>query len=365
MVTAHKIKVLVIDGSLYFREAIARGISRDSSIEVVGTAFDAFEARDMIMQLSPDVLTLDMEMPGMNGIEFLRKLMPQYPLPVVVVSGISSNVFTALNAGAVDFAAKPEAAGGPGMQAFIRELADKVKIASIAKVGHFKKGYCCDNITSDTDTDYSNNVIAVGAATGGIEAITQLVGAFSRDMCGMVIVQHMPPVFTRMYAERLNRICRMEVKEAEDGDWVGTGRVLLAPGDCHMTLENSGEGYYVKCRRDEKINGQRPSIDVLFDSVAASAGSNAVGVLLTGMGGDGPRGLLNLKNCGAWTIGQDEKTCVVYGMPMEAYNMGAVMKLVPLEKIPGEISGCLAAKRRVSAAYAANMTRQSGMHTLT
>lgn len=336
-----RIKVLIIDDSLVFRETIARGISQDPGIEVVGTAGDAYEARDMIIRHSPDVLTLDVEMPGMNGIEFLRKLMPQYPLPAVVVSAVSGNVFDALNAGAVDFVTKPTAGGNPGLAAFINELAVKVKIASMAKVGHHKKDFCYDPITAKANEGNRNAIIAIGASTGGTEAISQLIGAFPREMNGIVIVQHMPPVFTRMYAERLNRTCRMEVKEAGDGDRVGPGRVLIAPGEYHMKLCRGADGYYVKCFKGEKVSGHCPSIDVLFDSVAASAGSGAIGIILTGMGSDGAKGLLNMKKRGAYTIGQDEKTCVVYGMPMVAFNIGAVMKQAPLPMIPGTVSDYL------------------------
>lgn len=347
MIIRRKIKVLVIDDSLLFRETIAGGIAKDPGIEVVGAAFDAFAAGEMIIKLAPDVLTLDVEMRDMNGIEFLKKLMPQYPMPVVVVSAASNYVFDALKAGAVDFVTKPEAGNMDGMQTFINELAVKIKIASMAKVGHFKKNYCYDSITSNTAASNQDTIIAIGASTGGTEAISQLVGSFPRDMNGTVIVQHMPPVFTRMYAERLNRICRMEVKEAEDGDKVKAGRILIAPGDYQMKLYKGSEGYYVKCCKGEKVSGHCPSVDVLFDSVAASAGSDAIGIILTGMGSDGAKGLLNMKKHGAYTIGQDEKSCVVYGMPMVAYNIGAVMKQASLGKIPEAISSYLMERQRV------------------
>lgn len=344
MRSIRRVKVLIIDDSLVFRETIARGVAQDPGIEVVGTAGDVFEARDMIIERSPDVLTLDVEMPGMNGIEFLKKLMPQYPLPVVVVSAVSGNVFDALNAGAVDFVTKPAGGNNTGLPAFLNDLAVKLKIASMARVGHYKKDFYYDSVTARADDSSRNTVIAIGASTGGTEAINRLVGAFPGDMNGIVIVQHMPPVFTRMYAERLNKTCRMEVKEAEDGDRVGPGRALIAPGEYHMKLCRGGDGYYVKCFRGEKVSGHCPSIDVLFDSAAASAGSGAIGILLTGMGSDGAKGLLTMKKQGAYTIGQDEKTCVVYGMPMVAFNIGAVMKQAPLEMIPGIVSDYLAGR---------------------
>lgn len=332
----NRIKVLIVDDSLVFREGLAKGISDDAGIEVVGTASDPYMARDKIIELRPDVITLDVEMPKMNGIEFLKRLMPQYPLPVVVVSAVSSNVFDALNAGAVDFVTKPDIQRPGGFNSFINELVVKIKIASTAKVGSYKKDYVPVNSLKSTHVK-ENMVIAIGASTGGTEAIYQLVKVLPRDIPGIVIVQHMPPVFTRMYAERLNNACIVEVKEAQEGDMVKPGRVLIAPGDFHMSLHKENQNFYVKCIKGEKVSGHCPSVDVLFDSVANAAGSRAIGIILTGMGSDGAKGLLNMKKKGAYTIGQDEKSCVVYGMPMVSYNIGAVMKQAPLEKIPQEI----------------------------
>lgn len=332
-----KIKVLIVDDSLLFRETLSTEIGKDFGIEVVGTADNPYTARDMILDLKPDVMTLDVQMPKMDGIEFLKKLMPQYPLPVIVVSSIGQNVFEALNAGAVDFVTKPDIYSSGGLNAFINELIVKIKIASISKVSNHKKNYEAPNIKNYDDTDISKVLIAIGASTGGTEAILSVLKALPRDMPGILVVQHMPPVFTKMYAERLNSICSLEVKEAEDGDAVKPGRVLIAPGEKQMIVEKGQLGYKVKCFKGEKVNGHCPSVDVLFNSVAEVIGDKGVGIILTGMGSDGAKGLMSMKQKGAFTIGQDEKTSVVYGMPMVAFNIGAVKKQLPLSKIPQQI----------------------------
>lgn len=340
---SRKIKVLIIDDSLIFRETIARGIRDDAGIEVVGTAADAFEARDKIIELEPDVLTLDVEMPKMNGIEFLKRLMPQYPIPVVVVSSLSNNVFDALDAGAVDFVTKPDAGRTSiGIQGFINELIIKVKIASMAKVSQYKKDYKGNNLKSSTNLKENYRVIAIGASTGGTEAIYEIIHGLPREMPGIVIVQHMPPVFTKMYADRLNNSCILEVKEAEDGDIVTPGNVFIAPGgERHMRIVKKGINYKIECFKGEKVNGHCPSVDVLFDSVAEVAGASSIGVILTGMGYDGSKGLLKMKKKGAVTLGQDESSCIVYGMPKVAYDIGAVNKQVNLKNMAGEICNIL------------------------
>lgn len=337
MKVSRRIKVLIVDDSLLFRETLAKEIGKDFGIEVIGTAEDPFAARDKILELKPDVITLDVEMPKMDGIAFLKKLMPQYPLPVIVVSSVGKNVFEALDAGAVDFVTKPEINKPGGMNSFINELIVKIKIASTAKVGSFKKDYEAVKIISNHGVDISNTILAIGASTGGTEAIYNVITSLPRDMPGILIVQHMPPVFTRLYADRLNNSCKLEVKEAQDGDLIKPGRVLVAAGDYHMRLAKGPSGYYVKCAQGERVNGHCPSVDVLFDSVAEVAKSKAIGVILTGMGADGAKGLLNMRKQGAYTIGQDEKTSTVYGMPMVAYNIGAVAKQLPLDKIAQEI----------------------------
>ncbi len=332
---AKKLRVLIVDDSMVFREFLSRGISADSGMEVVAMAANAFEARDAIEEHVPDVMALDVEMPRMNGIEFLKLLMPQYPMPVVVVSAVSGNVFDAMNAGAVDFVTKPDARTPEALQSFINELIVKLKIASTVRLANLKKHV--PQGRSGLKQQGERNIVAIGASTGGTEALQSVVESFDRDGPAMIIVQHMPPVFTRMYAERLNRNCQMEVREACDGDVAEKGLVLIAPGDKHMRLVRTGDRYTVQCREGEKVSGHCPSVDVLFESVAKMAGRKAVGVILTGMGSDGARGLLEMRRSGAYTIGQDEASCIVYGMPMVAYNQGAVCRQVSLDSVPEAI----------------------------
>lgn len=321
----HPIRVLVVEDSLVFRELLVQGLRRDPGIEVVATAKDPYEARDAIVEYRPDVMTLDVELPRMNGIEFLRKLMPQYPLPVVVISSLSDKVFDAMNAGAVDFVAKPSLTDRGQLENFIRtELLVKIKIASTAKISAIKR-----KIAPSEPQSFNSRgkelVIAIGASTGGTEAIFSVVKDYGADLPGIVIVQHMPPGFTEMYARRLDDQCRVRVKEARTGDRVLPGTVLIAPGgDKHMHLVKINGMYQVEIKAGPKVNGHCPSVDVLFESVAKVAGSNALGIILTGMGGDGAKGLLAMRKAGARTIGQDESTCVVYGMPKVAYDLGAV-----------------------------------------
>lgn len=320
-----QIRVLVVEDSLVFRELLVQNLNMDPAITVVATARDPFEARDAIVKYKPDVMTLDVELPRMNGIEFLKKLMPQYPLPVVVISSLSEKVFDAMNAGAVDFVAKPQGADRKQIEAFIKnELPVKIKVASIARVGSWKKAPLAMPKQSLHMTN-KEIVVAIGASTGGTEAIAAVIREFGKDIPGVVIVQHMPQGFTGMYADRLNSQCQVCVKEAKTGDLVVPGQVLIAPGgDAHMHLVERNGVYQVVIRQGPKVNGHCPSVDVLFKSVAEVAGSQAVGIILTGMGGDGAKGLLAMRQAGAKTIGQDESTCVVYGMPKVAYDIGAV-----------------------------------------
>lgn len=318
------IRVLIVEDSIVFRELLVQNLSKDPFIQVVATARDPFEARDAIIAHKPDVMTLDVELPRMSGIEFLRKLMPQYPLRVVVISSLSDKVFDAMSAGAVDFVAKPTVSNRRQLEDFIRnELLVKIKIASTARISNVKRAVRVE--PHHLSSSKKNLLVAIGASTGGTEAIFSVVKDYGTDIPGIVCVQHMPPGFTAMYAKRLNDQCRIRVKEAETGDRVMPGHMLIAPGgDRHMHLVKVGEGYQVEVKPGPRVNGHCPSVEVLFESVAKAAGSSAVGIILTGMGGDGAKGLLAMRKAGARTIGQDESTCVVYGMPKVAYDLGAV-----------------------------------------
>ena len=335
------IKVLVVDDSLVFRNLLVKGLQEDPTLEIVAQAQDAYEARDAILKYRPDVMTLDVELPRMSGIEFLRKLMPQYPLPVVMISSLNDKVFDALEAGAVDFVNKPTSLNREQLNEFLtQELAAKIKIASMAKVGRLKR-VDMDSAVGHANVVGKDRIVAIGASTGGTEAIYEVLRGFRRDIPGVVIVQHMPPGFTKMFAERLNNQCEVAVKEAQTGDKVLPGQVLIAPGDRHMRLLKVGDTYQVECRGNDKVNGHCPSVEVLFNSVAKAAGRNAVGVILTGMGGDGAKGLLEMRKAGAQTVGQDEATCVVYGMPKVAYDIGAVQYQMPITAIAGKVYSLL------------------------
>lgn len=341
----NKIKVLVIDDSAFFRQAMRTHIGQDPDLEVVGEAPDADAAIHVIERTQPDVITLDVEMPGMNGIDFLKKVMPRFDIPVVVVSSANNIVFDALSAGAVDFVAKPDAKMGMGYGVFINDLKIKIKISSTA---NRRAGRAVIRAAAATPSQAAAaaakggskavNMIAMGASTGGTEALYEIIKALPVEMPGIVVVQHMPPVFTQMYAQRLNQSCALEVKEAEDHDVILPGRVLIAPGDFQMRVLRSSDGnFYVRCEKGERVSGHCPSVDVLFDSVAAIVGRTAVGVILTGMGADGAKGLMAMHQKGAKTIGQNEQSCVVYGMPKVAFELGAVDKQMPVAAIAEEL----------------------------
>lgn len=337
--TSHPIRVLIIDDSALVREVLSKGLSKDPGIEVVGVAPDPYIARDKIVQLKPDVLTLDVEMPRMDGVEFLRRLMPQYPLPVVMVSSMTEKgkkvTLDALDAGAVDFVSKPRSDMASGLNGMMTELCTKIKIASTANVSHWKhrRASATVPIQSGLLTETSDAVIAIGASTGGTEAIRQVITQFPPTTPGVVIVQHMPPGFTRMFADRMNELSMMEVKEAQDGDRIMPGRVLIAPGDKHLKVIRSGGLYQVECKPGPLVCGHCPSVEVLMQSVARYAGINAVAVMLTGMGSDGSDGMKAIRDAGGRTIAQDEASSVVFGMPKAAYQKGGVESLVPLGKI--------------------------------
>ncbi len=335
------IRVLVVDDSLLFRNLLVQSLESDKNIQVVAQVSDPYQARDAIIKYKPDVMTLDVEMPRMSGIEFLRKLMPQYPLPVVMISALNDKVFDALEAGAVEFINKPSNMDRASLELFLKqELVAKVKIASTAKVGNMKR----TNIQTSLRTlnpVAQDRIVAIGASTGGTEAIYEVVRQFRRDIPGVVIVQHMPPGFTKMYADRLNNQCEVAVKEAQTGDRVLPGQVLIAPGDKQMRLVKVGNDFQVECKGTERVNGHCPSVDVLFHSVAKLAGKKAIGVILTGMGADGAKGLLAMRNAGAQTVGEDEASCVVYGMPKVAYDIGAVQYQVSLSSVARKVYSLL------------------------
>ena len=349
-----RIRVLVVDDSALVRDILSRGLAMDPGIEVVGAAPDPYVARDKIVELKPDVLTLDVEMPRMDGVEFLRKLMPQYPLPVVMVSALTQKgkkiTMEALEAGAVDFVAKPSTNVARGLNAMLMELRTKVKIASTANVSHWKskRGELPRRPVAATKAlaESTDKVVAIGASTGGTEAIRSIITQMPPTSPGVVIVQHMPAGFTKAFAERLNTLSMLEVKEAEEGDRVMPGRVLLAPGGFHMKVLRSGGIYTVSCQTGEKVNGHCPSVEVLMFSVAEYVGANAVGVMLTGMGRDGAEGMLAMRKAGARCIAQDEASCVVFGMPKEAYDRGGAESLVPLDDMPRAIIDLLSGRNK-------------------
>lgn len=340
--TKKKIKVLVIDDSAMAREIISKGLSQDQDIEVVGTAMDVYVARDKIVFKKPDVLTLDIEMPKMDGVEFLKRLMPQYPIPVIIVSSISSQgakaTLEALEHGAVDYILKPGKKSGKGLNEMMKELIEKIKVASKVDVSIWKNEIVPQifhkKISKEILAGTTDKIIAIGASTGGTVAITKIIESFSIDMPGTVIVQHMPPGFTMMFADKLNQISKIEVKEAEDGDRIIRGRALIAPGDYQMRVIRSCGQYLIKCMKEGKVNGHCPSVDVLFNSIAENVGSNAIGVILTGMGRDGASAMLKMRKAGARTIAQDKKSSIIFGMPKEAYACGGAERLVNLNNIP-------------------------------
>lgn len=350
---ARPIRVLIVDDSALVRNILSQGLNLDPNIEVVGTAADPYQARDKIVQLRPDVLTLDVEMPKMDGVAFLRKLMPQFPMPVVMVSSLTQRgkqiTIDALDAGAVDFVAKPTSNVASGLNSMIGELQVKVKIASTANVSHWKGRRVEVNrpqtlAGSKALAESTDKVIAIGASTGGTEAIRKVITQFPATTPGVVIVQHMPGGFTKMFSDRLNTLCAMEVKEATDGDRVRNGLILVAPGGMQMKVIRSGGFYHVKCGGTDKVSGHCPSVDVMMTSIAEHVGANAVGGMLTGMGGDGSDGMLKMKNAGARCIAQDEASSVVFGMPKVAYEKGGAQKLVPLDKIAQSLLNLLTEK---------------------
>ncbi len=346
MAVGRKIRVLIVDDSPLQREILARGLNADPEIEVVARAGDAYEARDQILAHRPDVMTCDIQMPKMNGIDFIRQLIPQYALPVIVVSAVSEKVFDAMEAGAVDFVSKPVGNTAESRADFLEELRRKIKIAANAKIeAGMPKAAAAKGFEAPATND--RRLIVIGASTGGTDAIFSVLKGLPKGLPGIMVVQHIPPVFSRMFAERLNSQLEFDVKEEEDGDYLAPNRVLLAPGGMHLRLRKVGARYRADVADGEKVNGHCPSVDVLFHSVAKFAGDKAIGIILTGMGGDGGKGLLAMRQAGARTLGQDEKSSVVYGMPKIAYQLGAVERQASLAGMPAAILQMLKEDRKV------------------
>ena len=341
------VRVLIIDDSPLVQRIISEGLAKDPNIEVCGVASDPFAGRDAIVRLRPDVLTLDVEMPKMNGVEFLRRLMPQYPIPVVMVSSLTERgqktTLEAMAAGAVDFVAKPKSGD---LTSMIDELRTKVKIASTANVSHWKnKQYePAAGVNSSVAAGKiggqgtpSKRMCAIGASTGGTEALREVICGFPRSFIGTVVVQHMPAGFTKMFADRLNGIAQVVVKEAADGDMICDGRVLIAQGGKQLEVIRMGGGWGVRCFDAPLMCGHRPSVEQMMFSVAKNVGNKAIGAMLTGMGADGANGMKAMRDAGARCIAQDEATSVVFGMPKEAFAKGGAESLVPLSRIAGTL----------------------------
>jgi two-component system chemotaxis response regulator CheB len=348
-----KIKVFVIDDSALMRQVLTDILQADPQIKVIGTAADPFIAAKKLAEEAPDVITLDIEMPRMDGLTFLKKLMAQHPVPVVVISSLtakgSESAVKALEYGAVEVMKKPDMLKGQEMEEVRVRLIDSIKAAKSSRIKR-RSGVLASTPEPKHSADAvlaagsrgsmlrtTEKVVAVGASTGGTEALRVFLASLPLDSPGILIVQHMPEMFTKSFAKRLDELCKISVKEAENGDTVIRGRALIAPGNKHMLLKRSGARYYVEVVDGPLVNRHRPSVDVLFRSVASYAGRNSLGVIMTGMGDDGARGMLEMKQAGAYTIAQDEKSCVVFGMPKEAIKHGGVDKVLSLEMISASV----------------------------
>ncbi|ABQ34334.1 MULTISPECIES: chemotaxis response regulator protein-glutamate methylesterase [Bradyrhizobium] len=335
------IRVLIVDDSAFVRQMLTDLLSSDPGIEVLGAAPNPIVARDMIKSLNPDVLTLDIEMPRMDGLAFLDKIMTLRPMPVLMISSLTQKgadtAVRALEMGAFDCVAKPVIGLVEGLPALRDEIVTKVKAAAAAKIRPRSGDEVRPLHRPGVSYSSSEKIIAVGASTGGVEALQELLMAFPSDAPAVVITQHMPAMFTASFANRLNQLCAVTVKQAESGERVLPGHAYIAPGGCHLELARNGANYVCRVHDEPAVSGHRPSVDVLFRSVAHAAGLNAIGVILTGMGRDGALGLLEMRSAGASTIGQDEATCVVYGMPKAARECGAVEIELPLNKIADQV----------------------------
>ncbi len=337
MISNRKIKVLVVDDSAVVRKMICDALAKDPQIEVVGVAPDPYVAREKILELNPDVLTLDIEMPRMDGITFLKILQQHRPMPVVVISSLtqagSSAAFAALEAGAVDVLAKPGSAYSIGSLG--EQLGQRIRAAAVARIGRrpLAQGSMPAAVSRPGIKFHPRQIICIGSSTGGVEALTEVLTHLPDSMPGIAITQHIPPYFSRVFAERVNSLAALEVREAAEGDLLVPGTVLVAPGDFHMTLSWAGTGYKVSLNQKPPVHHCRPAVDVMFRSVAECAGAKVIAAILTGMGSDGALGMKALKALGAKTIAQDEETSVVYGMPRAAAELGVVDRVLPLQQI--------------------------------
>lgn len=352
------IKVLIVDDSALIRSLLTDIIDSQSDMEVVGTAPDPLVARERIKALNPDVLTLDVEMPRMDGLVFLEKLMRLRPMPVLMVSSLTEKssflTLRALELGAVDFVTKPKIDISRGMQEYAQEITEKIRTAAKARIRQpppnvhlsVKRKNTADVVLPVTHRTFSSTekVIAIGASTGGTEALKTFLAAMPHDAPGILITQHMPEAFTRTFAQRLNNLCRLSVKEAEHGERVLPGHAYIAPGNRHILLARSGANYVIELSDGPPVSRHRPSVDVLFRSAANCAGKNAVGIIMTGMGDDGAAGMLEMREAGGYTFAQDEKSCVVFGMPKEAIARGGVDEVLPLCEMPRRLFGWLSSQ---------------------
>ena len=355
MTAEHPVRVLIVDDSAHVRRALSEALGRFMDVEVVGTARDPYEARDQIVALEPDVITLDIEMPRMDGLTFLEKLMRSKPMRVIVVSSVaqasSANAVRAMALGAVDVVPKPE--GSMSVPDVERLLIRSVRAAARIPLERLKapRKRIIPPVTTrraDDEGVPSRRLVAIGASTGGPPAIEAVLAGLGADTPGTVIVQHMPPHFTKAFANRLDGLSAMRVHEAVDGEVIRDGTAYIAPGGYHLQVRRAREGFVTHVKDGPMVHHQRPAVDVLFDSVAQVAGETTVAALLTGMGADGGRGMLALREAGAWTIAQDEESCVVYGMPREAVMLDAVEEILPLDRIAGAINAQLGRGRRVT-----------------
>lgn len=339
------IKVLVVDDSALIREVLTRMLNRDGDIQVVGTAMDPIDAREKVKQLNPDVMTLDIEMPNMNGLAFLEKIMRLRPMPVVMVSTLTkkgaSETLLALELGAVDFVAKPNTDLSGGLEAFGANLRDKIRDAAKTNVRGMAVRGDVPNVGVKTAAAPDGALIAIGASTGGVEAIRAVLTNIPKDCPPIVIAQHMPPGFTGRFAARLDELCAIKVVEAEDRMVLERGHAYVAKGDFHLRVERSSGQLKARLSQDGLTSGHRPSVDVLFESVAKAVGSMAVGAILTGMGRDGARGLKLMRDAGAYTVGQSQASALVYGMPRVAFEEGAVVEQAPVEQIAAKLANAL------------------------